>query len=87
MAAVHVVKYRLWRLAYVEHSFRGVVWRNWRWRWERAPPVPGDVRLDTCRKCSRGIWASQVRRWRGAARFCYPRSGRCQECQGYGPVS
>lgn len=86
MAVVHVVKCRLWKLAYVEHSYRGVTWRNWRWRWE-PPPVPGDVRVSACRECSRGIWNSQMKHWTGAARWLWPSCGRCQECQGYGPVS
>jgi hypothetical protein len=59
------------------------VWRRWFWE---PPPVPGDVRLSTCPSCWRGIWNSQVKCWTGAARFLWPGDGRCQECQGYGPV-
>ena len=57
--------------------------RDWLGRGEVAP-VPLDVRIGTCRKCRRGIWRSQLIRWCGAARFCWPRCGLCQECQGYG---
>ena len=57
-----------------------------RWHWEPRP-VPGDVRISTCRKCNQGIWNSQMKRWCGAARFVWVRTGECQRCQGYGPVS
>jgi len=60
------------------------VWKRWFWE---PRPVPGDVRISTCRKCYRGIWNSQIKRWCGAARFLWRSCGRCQECQGYGPVS
>lgn len=68
--------------------FRFQGW-DWVWdRWFREPrPVPGDVRISTCRKCYRGIWNSQFRRWTGAAQFLRSSCGLCQECQGYGPVS
>lgn len=72
---MYVVRYSFWN--------REIVWRE---HWE-PPPVPGDVRISTCRKCGRGIWNSQIKRWTGAARFLWPCCGRCQECQGYGPVS
>lgn len=71
---MHAVMYRFERWNFV--------WNHW---FREPRPVPGDVRLDTCRRCKRGIWASQVVRWTRAARFCYPRSGMCQECQGYRP--
>ncbi len=58
--------------------------RRRRWRRE-GRPVPGDVRISTCDLCNRGIWASQMRAWCGSARFEWPRTGECQECQGKGP--
>jgi hypothetical protein len=57
-------------------------------RWRREPPpAEGDVRVCTCVKCGHGVWNSQLKRWCGAARFVWYRTGLCQECQGYGPVS
>jgi len=73
---MRVVRYSFWN--------REVTWRRER---REPPPVPGDVRISTCRKCGRGIWNSQFKRWCGAARFLRARCRLCQECQGYGPVS